>query len=178
MFSCYFPDKECSSYTWINDANRKKSFQDNNVVLTDNALATKWYRFSSAAGELMPETCVPIRRCGTHAPGWLNGKHPTVAEGAVTRQVCYHWSNKCCMWKNNIRVRNCGAFYVYELVKTPTSSLRYCGSDVQRNVPKGRNFALRFPRNVQLSEQDTVSESPFTNALPHPRFFGIRFSVK
>ena len=77
----------------------------------------------------MPETCVPIRRCGTHAPGWLNGKHPTVAEGAVTRQVCYHWSNKCCMWENNIRVRNCGAFYVYELVKTPTYYLRYCGSD-------------------------------------------------
>ena len=75
----------------------------------------------------MPTTCPPVRRCGTHAPGWIKGHHPSVADGEVTREVCYHWTNDCCRWKNNIKVKNCGAFFVYELQKTPVCSLRYCG---------------------------------------------------
>ena len=55
------------------------------------------------------------------------GQHPSVADGEVTREVCYHWLNNCCRWKNNIKVKNCGAFYVYELEQTPVCSLRYCG---------------------------------------------------
>ena len=86
-----------------------------------------WYRFTGAAGVRMPTKCPAKRRCGTHAPGWLKGGHPTVAQGIVSRKVCYHWSSGCCQWSNNIRVRNCGAFYVYELKRTPGCSLRYCG---------------------------------------------------
>ena len=123
----YFSVPECSSYTLINDASRNTNNENRNSVVCDRNLATKWYRFSAAAGEVMPDSCVPTWRCGTHAPGWLNGKHPTEAEGVVSRQVCYHWISKCCNWKNNIRVRNCGGFYVYELTKTPVCSLRYCG---------------------------------------------------
>ena len=92
-------------------------------------LAVGWYRFTGAAGDRMPTYCVPKNRCGTHAPGWLNGSHPSVADGVVTRRVCYHWSNKCCLWKNNIKVKNCGAFFVYELQKTPVCYLRYCGNN-------------------------------------------------
>ena len=89
-----------------------------------------WYRFTGAAGDRMPTKCPKILRCGTHAPGWLNGSHPSVADGIVTRKVCFHWSNKCCRWSNNIRVKNCGAYYVYELQKPALGkacSLRYCG---------------------------------------------------
>ena len=50
-----------------------------------------------------------------------------MAEGVVTRDVCYHWKSGCCQWTNNIQVKNCGAFYVYELQKTPVCFLRYCG---------------------------------------------------
>ena len=88
-----------------------------------------WYRFAGAAGDKMPTSCVPKRRCGTHAPGWLNGSHPTVREGIVTRPVCYHWGSRCCNWKNDIQVQNCGAFYVYRLVKPPVCWLRYCGDN-------------------------------------------------
>ena len=94
-----------------------------------NDLTKDWYRFSGAAGNAMPTACVPKNRCGTHAPGWLNASHPTVHEGIVTRKVCYHWSNKCCLWNNNIRIKNCGAYFVYELVKTPYCWLRYCGNN-------------------------------------------------
>ena len=99
-------------------------------------LAPGWYRFQGAAGDKMPTSCVPMRRCGTHAPGWLSGAHPTVAQGIVPRKVCYHWSNKCCLWSNNIRIRNCGGFFVYELQKTPVCSLRYCGNK------QGEHFVL------------------------------------
>ena len=79
----------------------------------------------------MPDTCVPKQRCGTHAPGWLSGGHPTVAEGAVKRKVCFHWSSGCCQFSSNIQVRNCGAFYVYKLSPPPACSLRYCGDREQ-----------------------------------------------
>ncbi|KAK3731079.1 hypothetical protein QZH41_007969 [Actinostola sp. cb2023] len=88
----------------------------------------KWYRFTGTAGSAMPTKCVPGRHCGTHAPGWLSGSHPTQAEGMVTRKVCFTWGNNCCRWNNSIRVRNCGEFYVYELGKTPLCNLRYCGN--------------------------------------------------
>ena len=94
----------------------------------DDKLGKKWYRFSNAAGTQLSQSCVLKKHCGTHAPGWLNGTHPAVADGIVTRQVCYHWGDSCCQWNNNIRVKNCGAFYVYELVKTPKCNLRYCGA--------------------------------------------------
>ncbi|KAK3736078.1 hypothetical protein QZH41_006891 [Actinostola sp. cb2023] len=88
----------------------------------------KWYRFTGAAGSAMSTKCVPGRHCGSHAPGWLSGSHPTQAEGMVTRKVCFTWGNNCCRWNNSIRVRNCGEFYVYELGKTPLCNLRYCGN--------------------------------------------------
>ena len=90
-------------------------------------LSLGWYRFTGGAGDRLAESCPPTRRCGTHAPGWLNGAHPTQAEGVVTREVCYHWSGSCCRWRNNIKVKNCGAFYVYQFQKPPACSLRYCG---------------------------------------------------
>ncbi|EDO28211.1 predicted protein, partial [Nematostella vectensis] len=74
----------------------------------------------------MPTHVVPVHRCGTHAPGWLNGSNPSVAEGIVSRKVCYHWNSNACQWNQMIRVKNCGGFYVYELDKTPVCWLRFC----------------------------------------------------
>ena len=76
----------------------------------------------------MLTTCIPTRHCNTHAPGWLfNGTHPELHEGIVPRRVCFHWSNDCCYFKTNIRVRSCGSFYAYELGSPSGCQLRYCG---------------------------------------------------
>jgi len=69
-----------------------------------------------------------MNHCGTHSPGWLNGAHPSRSDGVVSRTVCYNWDNDCCKWKNDIQVRNCGGYYVYELVHPPICNLRYCGN--------------------------------------------------
>ena len=89
-------------------------------------------RFQGAAGTKMASTCVSVNYCGTHAPGWLNGPHPTVADGQVTRLVCFHYFSNCCQWSINVSVRNCGEFFVYYINRTPpehTCHLRYCGAD-------------------------------------------------
>ena len=69
------------------------------------------------------------RRCGTYYPGWPNGGHPTVADGQVTRTVCFNSGYNCCYYSRSIKVRNCGSYYVYYLNGTPTCNARYCGTN-------------------------------------------------
>ena len=96
-----------------------------------------WYRFTGAAGDRMPTSCVEPDSCGTHAPGWLDGSHPLAEEGIVTRRVCYHWSSNCCYRKNEIQIKKCNGFYVYRLIKLPECDLRYCGSNAGERITFG-----------------------------------------
>lgn len=109
------------------DRTQRNTLQ-NNPRCDGKDLPPGWYRFQGAAGYRMADKCIPMFRCGTDAPGWLSGTHPTVAEGLVTRNVCYNWHSNCCNLNNTIRVRNCGAYFVYELSYTPTCPARYCGN--------------------------------------------------
>lgn len=80
-------------------------------------------------GSRMAETCVPLYHCGSHATGWLRGGHPLVGEGAVPREVCFHWLGDCCYFKQNVLVHHCSKdFFVYGLPGTKQSYLRYCGN--------------------------------------------------
>ena len=122
--------QECSSYTNFTDADRHVSH--GSVSKCDNSLSTGWYRFTGDAGSYMPESCPGVVNiCGTGQPGWLNGIHPTTAEGVVTRTVCFVSSaTACCTWSSTIEVQNCGNFYVYKLVASPGCYMRYCGTNV------------------------------------------------
>ena len=134
----------CNSYKLLNNINRRVGYTGQSPLGCDQpgrGFTEGWYRFTGAAGVRMPTKCPAKRRCGTHAPGWLEGGHPTVAQGIASRKVCYHWSSGCCQWSNYIRVRNCGAFYVYELKRTPACSLRYCGE--LKSLPMWLSF---FPK--------------------------------
>ena len=125
----------CKNYKKLREADRAQG----NVVgnnLCDKDLVTGWYRFQGAAGDRMADKCVLRFRCGTRRPGWLNGAHPTVAEGEVTRKVCYSRLDNCCFWSNKIKVKNCGSYYVYKLQKPPDCPLRYCG-----NAGAGKSYS-------------------------------------
>ena len=122
---------ECNTYNVLSGVDRSARYMSSlpNVAECDShAIIPAWYRFKGAAGDRMVDVCVPTRRCATHAPGWINGNHPTVDEGVVTRQVCFHWRFDCCIWKSIIKVRNCGTYFVYYLQGTPICYLRYCGN--------------------------------------------------
>ena len=129
---------QCTSYTLLEEANRKASFSDKSTIKCDKPMKKKWYRFADTAGNKMAASCVPRKHCGTHAPGWLNGTHPAIADGIVTRQVCFHWRKGCCQWKKNIRIMNCGGFYVYELQNPPVCNTRYCGESDKGEGKKSR----------------------------------------
>ena len=77
-----------------------------------------WFRFQGDAGTKMPTTCQPMLRCDAYKTGWLRGTHPSVAEGAVNKTVCFRY-HSCCKYSVIIRVRNCGSYYVYHLINTP-----------------------------------------------------------
>lgn len=86
-----------------------------------------WYRFKGKAGLKMPEACVKSGSCGTHAPGWFDGSHPTVPGVVYSGRVCFNWMGSCCQWLSNVKVKKCSSFYVYQLPQTLACDLQYCG---------------------------------------------------
>ena len=118
---------DCFRYQWLNESNRNKEYAVRELFC-DKGLSG-WNRFGGGAGIKMPTSCVRAYRCGTAISGWMNGAHPTVSDGKVTRRVCYCYDGNCCYMLDNIEVVNCGKYYVYKLSEPPSCSLRYCGSD-------------------------------------------------
>ena len=125
----HLPFLECLSYSELTNVERRLTAAIDVSLCDVHSLVPGWFRFHGDAGTKMPTFCPPRRSCGTHVPGWLNGAHPTMAEGQVTRQVCFHWDYGCCQWTINIQVRNCHSYYVYYLIKAPTCHLVNCGTD-------------------------------------------------
>ncbi|XP_047636332.1 pancreatic secretory granule membrane major glycoprotein GP2 [Phacochoerus africanus] len=119
---CFDP---CKNYTLLDDPSRSTE----NAELAENCDKDLhgWYRFVGTGGEKMPVDCVPVYRCQTSAPLWLNGTYPTVGEGIVNRTACAHWSGNCCFWKTEVLTKACqGGYHVYRLESTPQCNLRYC----------------------------------------------------
>ena len=122
---------ECYNYTSLTEPDRKPSYNLSKNPQDDISLGPGWFRFEGDAGSTMATSCPPKDRCNTAATGWLNGTHPEVADGNVTREACFSYSNGCCDWKTSIQVRNCSSYVVYFLNSVPylKGDLRYCSSD-------------------------------------------------
>ncbi|CAM4323765.1 unnamed protein product [Leuciscus chuanchicus] len=59
---------------------------DSNYRRCDNFQG--WYRLLyNGQSVQMPESCVNQYMCGTYIPMWLNGSHPQLEDGVVTRQM-------------------------------------------------------------------------------------------
>jgi len=118
----------CNNYTVLSEADRAQGHISRNYYGSDRYnLIPGWYRFQGAAGDRMTDKCVPMDHCDTKYPVWLSGAHPTVAEGVVIRRVCFS-AYQCCYWYQKIRVKNCGAYFVYSLPRLYYGSSRYCGN--------------------------------------------------
>ena len=119
----------CYNYRNLSEANRKSSIVTlDGSELCDNPLPERWYRFVGAAGTKMPTTRVPAFRCSTVWSGWLDGAHPAVEDGEVSRKVCFSDRPTGCKYIINILVKNCGSFYIYWFTQ-PDCSSRYCSTD-------------------------------------------------
>ena len=129
MFLQYqVPVDGCTNYTVLSEADRAQGNAEPPHYRNDRGLVMGWYRFQGAAGDQMADKRVLMYRGGTRFPGWLSGSHPTVAEGVVTREVCYTSYGDGCWDSTIIKVKNCISYYVYELQRTPDSYTRYCGN--------------------------------------------------
>ncbi|CAH3133125.1 unnamed protein product, partial [Porites lobata] len=128
--TCNLLVSDCQNYVSLNSSTRKITYSGNNWYC-DSEIGPGWFRFEGSAGTRMATSCPPKGRCGAWVPGWLNGGHPTVADGRVSRQVCFRAFSNCCRWSTNIEVRNCGSYYVYYLSGTYSGYCyhRYCGTD-------------------------------------------------
>ncbi|XP_015270812.1 PREDICTED: uromodulin-like [Gekko japonicus] len=114
----------CSSYTVLDEPWRSTSYGPGTNCDSDKK---GWYRFVGQGGERMPEACVPVHRCNTDAPMWLNGLHPEQNAGIVSRVACAHWNEQCCLWSTSVQVKACiGGYFVYKLEGTPACTLTYC----------------------------------------------------
>lgn len=124
----------CTNPTQLNDRTRAAGVQRGNILKCDKndlPASPKWYRFTGASGSMMPtpgNVGIPKHHCGTHAPGWLSGSHPTNVGQVVNAKVCFHWGANPCNWQTNIQIKKCNGFYVYKLVRPPVCWLRYCGN--------------------------------------------------
>ena len=85
-----FLAEECTTYLSLTSGDQKTTYTSITNQCDRNLKG--WYRFQGAAGTRMPTSCTPKHRCSTGATGWLNGSHPTVADGKVSRQVCFSYT--------------------------------------------------------------------------------------
>ncbi|XP_048026231.1 uncharacterized protein LOC125255223 [Megalobrama amblycephala] len=96
-----------------------------------------WYRlYLNGESAQMSEWCVSYAVCGGETALYLNGSHPTLEDGVVTREVVgthswwWWYSNQCGAYSSTpIQVKACpGDYYVYEFVKPNISAPRpmYC----------------------------------------------------
>ena len=142
---------ECRNYRVLSEESRSINFYSSASVKCDSGLATGWYRFIGKAGTQLSEKPILQRyvsphryRCQAHAISWLTSRHPSVADGRVTRQICFAWNgNSCFSGRRTIQVVNCGGFYVYYLTRTPGCSYRYCGDKVNP-APSKISFTNTF----------------------------------
>lgn len=97
---------------------------DRNFIKDDT-----WYRFQSLAGGKMPTKDPGFWHCGTFAPIYLNGVHPTSTNVEVNAKACVNLPftpPKGCSVQYDIKIINCGAFFLYKLKEPRQCSLAYC----------------------------------------------------
>ncbi|XP_043533706.1 pancreatic secretory granule membrane major glycoprotein GP2-like [Chiloscyllium plagiosum] len=119
----------CASHTVLDQAwrNINCGFLECLIgLICDDHLQQGWYRFNSSGGWKIPEIVIPLSNCSSWSTGWLNGRHPTVLEGEVTRTVCFNWFEDCCYKTQEIKIKNCSSFFVYELKPAPFCPAVYC----------------------------------------------------
>ena len=99
------------------------------TAAADNGMEMNCYRFLPPAGTRIAEEAPGYAYCGTIGTGWMQGSHPTSLGETVTRTVCFQGSSSLPCWRSTeIKVRNCGQYFLYRLVDTPICYLGYCAN--------------------------------------------------
>ena len=90
---------------------------------------SKWYKITGNAGNALRVATPPIERCGGQAQVYLTENHPVPSDGVVNRLMCFQNPADACNRQNQIRVVNCGSFYLYQLQRLRSNcdlNWRFC----------------------------------------------------
>jgi len=146
----------CYNYLVLNTADRSMNYSATADKCDDTLDFNRRYRIVSAAGSQIPEMEVPYRRCGARFPGWMDGAHPSVEDGVVTRDVCFVLGENRCRWLSKIKVQNCGGFFVYKLTAPSYCNQRYCRYHTKGYQPCSLIFInAKVKTSVKLSIHGT-----------------------
>ncbi|XP_026104309.1 uncharacterized protein LOC113075866 [Carassius auratus] len=157
----------CYNYNSLNETWRATDNPyDSNYRRCDNFQG--WYRlFYNGQSAQMPESCVNQYMCGTYYPMWLNGSHPRLEDGVVTRQVCASGWRGCCTYRSlPIQVKACpGNYYVYEFVR-PVICGVYC-ADISK-LSAASSTTAATPRTATASITPRVTATGYTTSSSDP----------
>ncbi|XP_067226371.1 uncharacterized protein [Chanodichthys erythropterus] len=153
----------CYNYTSLDEPWRATDHY--NLGMCDsNVEWNGWYRlYYNGQNAQMPESCVNQFMCGTSDPLWLNGSHPQLEDGVVTRQVCLSSWNGCCNYTSHpIRVKACpGNYYVYEFVK-PLLCGAYCSGEHLLILRINTTYTTVIPKTTTTTGNPTESTATET----------------
>jgi len=117
----------CKSNTKLDDPER--SLKSNKTGGYCDTALSGWYRFSSTAGTKILEHCPGTTNvCGGKYPGWIEGDHPTVYEGEVSRTLRFFRFSCTDDIVMKVGVQNCGHFlaYKFQLAASAACDLTVC----------------------------------------------------
>lgn len=125
----------CTDYKSINDPYRSSKYKlkAGERALCDNLLAPGWYRFANKVGGKIPTTKPEPYHCGTVAPIWMKGTHPTTKGEETFALACTNINNRLggCMLPKPMSVKNCGEFFVYNLQPSGGCAMAYCAGNLR-----------------------------------------------
>lgn len=140
----------CNSYNSINNPHRSTKYRlsPGERGYCDIYLIRGWYRFTSIVGGKMPTTKPEPYHCGTVAPIWMKGPHPTTKGKTRNNIACTSLHGNACVFPYLIPVKNCGAYFVYRLSPTRGCTMAYCAGIYcvfkQRNMNLSVDLGLKF----------------------------------
>ncbi|KAL2100638.1 hypothetical protein ACEWY4_002399 [Coilia grayii] len=168
----------CYNYTVLNDTWRSTTNTDQSVIRCDGTALEYtahwqgWYLLVHQDHSVrMPESCVPTNRCGTHGPIWMNGLHPSPADGVVTRQLCVHWDSSCCNPSYpvpSIQIKACpGNYIVYKFVDTLYCRVAYCADFSSKGaLPSPTKHVVGV--RLQVSSAERLNETAVEEQILKP----------
>ncbi|XP_072893584.1 uncharacterized protein [Hemitrygon akajei] len=86
-----------------------------------------------SGGWKIPETEIPRYHCSGWNPGWLDGSHPNVGQGEVTRTV-YFTEGEGSYYFEEVKVKNCSDYFVYWLKPTSSNAVYCTGSSTGKQT--------------------------------------------
>nr|XP_022327876.1 von Willebrand factor D and EGF domain-containing protein-like [Crassostrea virginica] len=157
-----------NNYKSLDEPHRSALFQPESTdrELCDRHLTEGWY-ILNGGNDTIPTHCVTQYHCGTKFPVWMKGSLPSVGN-TVDRQGCialsHGTSGSCCELTVDMKVRNCGPFYVYHLKPTPFCPSAYCvGEAYSCNIGgSGGNCPDPYPKMTDfpvLGKPEVVQNS-------------------